>query len=56
LQVQNEQLSQKVLELQIEIEKLKSKTSEYNSETASATKYINELSAAEKKIDELENR
>jgi predicted RNase H-like nuclease (RuvC/YqgF family) len=56
LQVQNEQLSQKVLELQIEIEKLKSKTSEFNSETVSASKYMNELSAAEKKIDELENR
>ena len=56
LQVQNEQLSQKVLELQIEIEKLKSKTSEYNSETVSASKYMKELSAAEMKIDELENR
>ena len=35
---------------------MKSKTSEYNSETVSASKYMNELSAAEKKIDELENR
>jgi hypothetical protein len=56
LQLQNEELARKVLELQIELQKLKSKTVDYNSETNNSKNYINELSAAEKKIDELENR
>lgn len=56
LQLQNEQLAQKVLELQIELQKLKSKTVDYNSETNNSKNYIEELSAAEKKIDELENK
>ena len=56
MQRENEELSQKVLELNIEVEKLKSKVSENDSISTISSKYMNELSLAEKKIDELENK
>jgi hypothetical protein len=44
------------LELNIEVKKLKSKVSENDSISTISSKYMNELSLAEKKIDELENK
>jgi len=44
------------LELDIEVKKLKSKVSENDSISTISSKYMNELSLAEKKIDELENK
>ena len=44
------------MELNIEVQKLKSKLSENDSATTTSSKYMNELSLAEKKIDELENK
>ena len=44
------------MELDIEVKKLKSKVSENDSISTISSKYMNELSLAEKKIDELENK